>query len=68
MDKSKIYPLNCTVVWICALHHFSYISKWTVAFSHRALMGLVGHFYRRKIYLKTFHLLFLYYPALALKP
>ena len=68
MDKSEICPLNCTVVWICALRHFSYVSKWTVAFSHRALTGLVGRFYRCKIYLKTFHLLFLYCPALALKP
>ena len=68
MDKSEICPLNCTVVWICALHHFSCVVKWTIAFSHGALTGLVGHFYRYKIYLKTLHLLFLYYPSLALKP
>ena len=42
MDKSEICPLNCTVVWICAFRHFSCVSKWTVAFSHRVLTGLVG--------------------------
>ena len=68
MDKSEICLLNCTVVWICAFRHFSCVSKWTVVFPHRVLMGLVGHFYRCKIYLKTFYLPFLYCPALALKP
>ena len=67
MDKSEIYSLNYTVVWIYDVRHFSCVSKWTIAFPHRVLTGLVGHFYRCKIYLKTFHLLFLYCPALALK-
>ena len=42
MDKSKIYPLNCTVVWICAVRHFSCANKWIVASSCRVKTCLVG--------------------------
>ena len=48
MDKSEICPLNYTVVWICAVHHFSCVSKWTVALPNHVLTGLVGRFYHYK--------------------
>ena len=44
-DKSEICPLVYTVVRIRALRRFSCIGKWTVAFPHCALTGLVGRLY-----------------------